>query len=41
MRKTHASVQNNENTFNTAGVETAEKFSWKNSADKIMEVLRA
>jgi len=41
MRKTHTSVQNNENIFNTAGVETAEKFSWKNSADKIMEVLRA
>ena len=40
MRKTHASVQNHENTFNTAGVETAKKFSWKNSADKIMEALR-
>ena len=39
-RKTHASVQNHENTFNTAGVETAKKFSWKNSADKIMEALR-
>ena len=37
MKRTHASVQNNENTFNTAGVETAKKFSWSNSADKIME----
>ncbi len=39
MRDAHASVQSNKNTFNSAGVDTAEKFSWKNSADKIMKVL--
>ena len=39
MNNVHKSVQNHENTFNTAGVETAEKFSWQNSAQKIMEAL--
>ena len=39
MKNVHKSVQNHENTRNTAGVETAEKFSWQNSAQKIMEVL--
>ncbi len=39
MKNVHKRVQNHENTFNVAGVETAKKFSWQNSAGKIMEAL--
>ncbi len=39
MRNVHKRVQNHENTFNQAGLETASRFSWSNSAQKIMEAL--
>jgi len=32
-------VQNHENTYNKAGLDTATEFSWDNSAIKIMKVL--
>jgi len=37
MRNIHSKVQNNELKINEAGISTAQKYSWKNSALKIIE----
>lgn len=39
MREIHKLKQDNKLTINSSGVATAKKFSWENSADKIMEAL--
>lgn len=39
MRNVHRMKQNNELALNTRGVETANKFSWNNSAKRIIECL--
>ncbi len=39
MRDIHDKKRNGESLYNKAGVETAEKFSWKNTADAILKVL--
>lgn len=39
MRKIHEEKQSGKLSYNKNGVETASKFSWKNSANKILEIL--
>ena len=39
MRNIYKRKQNEENLFNAAGVETAKKFTWKATAERLLEVL--
>ena len=39
MRETHEKKKKDELNINQAGVDTAKKFSWKNSAEKILEAI--
>lgn len=39
MQEIHSNKQRGDNLFNRAGVETAKKFSWTNTARKLVEVI--
>ena len=39
MREVHEKKKKDELNINQAGVDTAKKFSWKNSAQKVIEAI--
>ena len=39
MREVHEKKKKDELNINQAGVDTAKKFSWKNSAEKVIEAI--
>ena len=39
MRDVHDKKKNDDLSINQAGIDTAKKFSWKNSAQKIIEAI--
>ena len=39
MRDVHEKKKNDNLSINQAGIDTAKKFSWKNSAQKIIEAI--